>query len=96
MTVEEMAKREKAYEKARKERAKKRAARGSSAAEPEADTMYTKQKKKMDAVYGQIEERYPKLAQNLCYFKEVWDETFPSPEKEMQKRMELRKKQAQA
>jgi len=83
-----MAKREKAYEKARTERAEKKKARG-GAAEAQGETKISK---KMDEMYDSIEKKQPKVAQYLTYFKEVWDETFPSPEKEMAKRMNLRKK----
>jgi len=83
-----MVKREKAYEKARTERAEKRKARGSGAAEAQGET---KIGKKMDEMYENIEKKQPKVAAYLSYFKEVWDETFPSPEKEMAKRMNLRK-----
>ena len=50
----------------------------------------------MDAYYESIEEKYPRVAKNLSYFKEVWDETFPSPEKEMKRKQELRKNMAKA
>jgi len=83
-----MLKREKAYEKNRTERAEKRAARGAGAAEAQGET---KIGKKMDEMYESIEKKQPKVAQYLSYFKEVWDETFPSPEKEMAKRMNIRK-----
>jgi len=82
-----LAKREKAYEKNRAERAERRAA---GAAETQAQGE-SKIGKKMDEVYEKIEKKNPKAAQYLSYFKEVWDETFPSPEKEMAKRMKIRK-----
>lgn len=37
-------------------------------------------------------DKYPKLASNLNYFKEVWAETFPNRENELSKKMEQRKK----
>jgi hypothetical protein len=41
-----------------------------------------------------IQEKYPKLGGYLVYLSEVWDETFPSVEKQMAKRRAMRKKQA--
>lgn len=38
-----------------------------------------------------MEKKYPKLASGWAYFKEVWDETFPDPDKQMRKRMEMRR-----
>jgi hypothetical protein len=33
-----------------------------------------------------MEEKYPRLASKLTLFREVWDETFPSAEKEMRRK----------
>jgi len=40
----------------------------------------------MDDYYEKVEEKYPKLAQKWTLFKEVWDETFPTAEKEMRRK----------
>lgn len=63
---------------------------------PEEDSIYSKKQKIMDEYYEQIENKYPRVAKNLSFFKEVWDETFPSPEKEMKRKQELRKNLAKA
>lgn len=39
-----------------------------------------------------LEEKNPKLSGYWSSFKEVWDETFPDPDKQMHKRMEMRRK----
>lgn len=86
-----MAKREKAFEEARKKRLERRASGGGSA---QADPGFISQK--MDSYYESIEAKYPRVAKNLSYFREVWDETFPSPEKEMRRKQDLRKNLAKA
>lgn len=49
--------------------------------------------------FGEYEDsvasKYPKMASKWSYFKEVWQETFPDPERAMNKKMEARKKMAQ-
>ena len=58
--------------------------------------MFSKNKKKLDEYYEKIEQKYPKMAKRMTMFKEVWDETFPNPEKEMKRRHEMRKNLAKA
>ena len=41
-----------------------------------------------------LQEKYPKLASKWNTFKDVWYETFPNPERQMAKKMEMRKKMA--
>ena len=50
--------------------------------------------KKQESINQNIEEKYPKLHSGLNYFRDVWEETFPDPEKKMARRMEQRKKLA--
>ena len=42
--------------------------------------------KQWDQYKEKIETKYPKMAQRMTFFKEVWDETFPTPEKEMKRK----------
>lgn len=39
-------------------------------------------------------EKYPRAAKGWAYFKEVWEETFPDPDKARRERMEKRRKAA--
>ena len=48
---------------------------------------------KMEADLG---EKYPKAAKGWAYFKEVWQETFPDPDKARRERMEKRRTAAKA
>lgn len=82
--MEEQAKREKAFEAARKKRLERRAA-GGGAAQP-AEDIFSKNRKKLDEYYEGIESKYPRVAKNLSFFKEVWDETFPSAAKDLRKK----------
>ena len=38
-----------------------------------------------------LDEKYPKVARSWKYFKEVWEETFPDPDKKMKSRMQARR-----
>ena len=41
-----------------------------------------------------MKERWPKTAAYAAYFKEVWDETFPDPDKTASNKFERRRQQA--
>jgi hypothetical protein len=48
----------------------------------------------MESAEENIVGKYPKMASKLSYFKEVWAETFPNPERAVADRMAQRRKVA--
>jgi len=58
------------------------------------DGFFKKLGKKTEEINDNISAKYPKMGVGLSYFRDVWEETFPDPEKKMARRMEQRKKMA--
>ena len=58
------------------------------------DTIFDKYERKKAEKLDKIESKYPKLAKHLNTFSEVWAETFPDPDKKMQKRRDQRREMA--
>ena len=58
------------------------------------ENIFDKYERKKAEQYEKIEGKYPKLAKHLNTFSEVWAETFPDPDKQMQKRRDKRREMA--
>lgn len=62
-------------------------------AEPK-ESFFSKMNSRKEQMNKDIEEKYPKLATRITYFKEVWAETFPDHKAELKAKMERRKQLA--